>query len=159
MDQQCLDGSKIFATNLSAKYLIESRTSQIKYLAESASILFGNRDEYNKLAESYELTRAEDVISHLLNTKSKAIKDKIIICTQGAGSVLFSSSFQNQVNKEFHFDPVPKEKIIDTTGCGDAFVAGFFHAFLKNETVERCVAKGVEVALKKITSVGSTYSK
>lgn len=113
-------GSRIFATNLSAEYLIENYPNQIKYLAESSSILFGNRDEFNKLAESYQMFRAEDVITHLINTKSKVIKDKIIICTQGAGSVLYSYSSSSQlfVNQEFLFDPVPKEKIIDTTGCG-----------------------------------------
>lgn len=150
---------RIFATNLSAEYLIENHPNQIKYLAENASILFGNRDEFNKLAESYQLRHAEDIISHLINKKSKAIKDKVIVCTQGSASVLYSSSAEMLVNREFRFDPVPREKIIDTTGCGDAFVAGFFYAFLRNETTASCVAKGVEVALKKITSVGSTFSK
>lgn len=150
--------SRIFATNLSAEYLIENHPNQIKYLAESASILFGNQDEFNKLAESYQVSRAEDVIIHLINTKPKAIKDKIIICTQGSGSVLYSSSSLMLLNKEFRFDPVPNDQITDTTGCGDAFVAGFFAAFLRNDPIVNCVAKGVEVALKKLTSVGGTFS-
>lgn len=151
--------SRIFATNLSAKYLIENHPKQIKYLAESASILFGNRDEFNKLAESYQMSRAEDVIVHLINTKPEAIKDKIIVCTHGADTVLYSSSSLMLLNKEFHFDPVPKDQITDTTGCGDAFVAGFFSAFLRNEPTINCIAKGVEVALKKLTSIGGTFSK
>lgn len=151
--------SKIFATNLSAEYLIENYAKQIKYLAENASILFGNRDEFNKLAESYQMSRAEDVIVHLIDAKPKAIKDKIIVCTQGPGTVLYSSSSLMLVNKEFRFDPVPKDKITDTTGCGDAFVAGFLNAFLRNEPTVNCVAKGVEVALKKLTSVGGTFTK
>ncbi|XP_055302671.1 adenosine kinase [Sitodiplosis mosellana] len=161
VDEVCKSsaGARIFATNLSAEYLIENHPEPIKYLAESASILFGNRDQFNKLAESYQMFRAEDVISHLVETKSKAIKDKIIVCTQGAGCVLYSSSSQMLVNKEFHFDPVLKERIIDTTGCGDAFVAGFFYAYLRNKSIVNCVAKGVEVALKKITSVGGTITR
>lgn len=160
VDEVCQSsgGARIFATNLSAEYLIENHPNQIKYLAESASILFGNRDEFNKLAESYQMSRAEDVISHLISKKSEAIKDKIIVCTQGAGCVLYSSSSQMLVNKAFHFDPVAKEKIKDTTGCGDAFVAGFFYAFLRNQSIANCIANGVDIALKKLTSVGGTFT-
>ena len=128
----------------------------MKHLAESASVLFGNRNEFNKLAEFYGMTRAEDVISHLINTNSKAIKDKIIVCTQGADCVLYSSSAQMLINEKFHFDPVPNGKIVDTTGCGDAFVAGFFYAFLRNKSTVNCISKGVEVARKKLTSIGGT---
>lgn len=160
VDEVCQSsaGSRIFATNLSAEYVIENHPNQIKCLAESASILFGNRNEFNKLAEFYQMNRAEDIISHLINTKSKAIKDKIIVCTQGADCVLYSSSEQMLINKEFHFNPVPNVKIMDTTGCGDAFVAGFFYAFLRNESTVNCVSKGVEVALKKLTSIGGTFT-
>lgn len=155
---QSSDGSRIFATNLSAEYLIENYPNQIKYLAENCSILFGNRNEFNKLAELYQMTRAEDIISHLIKTKSKAIKDKIIVCTQGADCVLYSASAEMLINEEFHFDPVPNGKIIDTTGCGDAFVAGFFYNFLRNQKIESCVSKAVDVALKKLTSIGGTFT-
>lgn len=110
-------GRRIFATNLSAEYLIENHSTQIKYLAEHATILFGNRDEFNKLAEFYQMNDAKDVIAHLFGKKSEG-GEKIIICTQGAESVLYSSSSENCQNKEFHIKPVPKEKIVDTTGCG-----------------------------------------
>lgn len=149
--------SKMFATNLSAEYLIENHPEQIKYLAENATILFGNNDEFNKLAEAYKMSGAENVIAHLITSKST--EEKIIICTQGAGSILYSQSSKMIVNEEFRFYAVPKEKIIDTTGCGDAFVAGFFYAFLRNKAIVDCVANGVEIALKKITSIGGTFTK
>lgn len=154
---QSSNGLRIFATNLSAEYLIENHPEEIKYLVENATILFGNRDEFNKLAESYHMSCGTDVIAHLIN--SKKTNDKIIICTQGSESVLYSQSSKMIVNEEFHFDVVPKEKIIDTTGCGDAFVAGFFYDFLRNKGMMDCVAKGVDVALKKITSIGGTFTK
>lgn len=154
---QPFTASRIFSTNLSAEYLIESHPEQIKYLAENATILFGNKDEFDKLAEAYKMPDAENVITHLINTKST--EEKIIICTQGPGSVLYSQSSKMIINEEFHFDTVPKEKIVDTTGCGDAFVAGFFYAFLRNKAIVDCVAKGVETALIKITSIGGTFSK
>lgn len=152
-------GSKIFSTNLSAEYLIDNHADEIKYLAENAFILFGNRCEFTKLAHFYQLSRAEDAIEHLIRTKPMENNNKIIICTHGADWVLYSSSSEMIINERYHFDPIPKDQIIDTTGCGDAFVAGFFYAFLRNEPTVKCVAKGVEVAQKKITSVGSTFLK
>lgn len=157
------ESTRIFATNLSAEYLVENNPEHIKYIAEHASILFGNRGEFNKLAEIYRMPSALHVIAYLMDSKTVKTADKTIICTQGAGCVLYSSTSKQctsrGVNLEFRFDAIPEDKILDTTGCGDAFVAGYLYALLKNEWIERCVAKGVEVAHKKITSVGGTFSK
>lgn len=153
------DGLRKLAINLSGEYIVKNNPEQMKYLAEHATILFGNRDEFAQLAEIYQKSDVEELIAYLINEKSTKITEKIIICTQGSDSVLYSSRSKMMINKEFQFQPVPKDKIIDTTGCGDAFVAGFFYAFLRNESIEQCVSKGVEVALKKITSVGGTLSK
>ncbi|XP_031618930.1 adenosine kinase [Contarinia nasturtii] len=160
VDEVCRtsNGLRRFATNLSAGYLITKHPQEMKFLAENASILFGNYDEFSKLAEIFRLSSTEAVITHLIETKPKEIEDKIIICTQGAEKILYSSSSQMFINKEFHFESVPKDRIIDTTGCGDAFVAGFFYAFLKNESTPNCVAKGVDVAQRKLTSIGGTLS-
>lgn len=150
-------GLKLLATNLSAEYMIEHHSEQMKYLAEQSNILFGNRDEFNRLADIYRMSNANDLIAHLINSNANGNAIKIIVCTQGEDCVLYST--KSQINKEFQFEAVPKSKIIDTTGCGDAFVAGFFYSYLRNEPVERCVGNGVEVALKKITSIGGTFSK
>lgn len=150
-------GLKLLAINLSAEYIIEQHSEQIKYLAEHSNILFGNRDEFDRLAVSYQLSNAKDVIAHLMKIKRNESVDKIIVCTHGPDSVLYST--ESQINKEFHFEAVPKSKIVDTTGCGDAFTAGFFYAYLRQESVERCVDEGVKVASKKLTSVGGTFAK
>lgn len=150
-------GLRLLAVNLSAEYMVENHLEQMQYLAEHSNILFGNREEFRRLADSYRMSNAKDVIAHLMQSKANEQAVKIIVCTQGAESVLYST--ESQINKEFHFEAVPKSKIIDTTGCGDAFVAGFFYAYLRQESIERCVDNGVKVALKKLTSVGGTFSK
>lgn len=161
VDEMCQpsNGSKKLAINLSGKYIVKNYPEQMKYLGEHATILFGNRDEFAQLAEIYQKSNVNELIAYLINDKSNKTTDKIIVCTRGGDSVLYSSRSQMIINKEFEFLPVPKDQLIDTTGCGDAFVAGFFFAFLRNESIERCVSKGVEVALKKMTSVGGTLLK
>lgn len=149
-------GLKPLAVNLSAEYMVKNHSEQMKYLVEHSNILFGNRNEFNQLADIYRMSNAKDVIAHLIKSKSNENSIKIIVCTQGADCVLYST--ESHINKEFHFEPVPKNKIIDTTGCGDAFVAGFFYAYLRQESIEQCVGNGVQVALKKLTSVGGTIS-
>lgn len=42
---------------------------------------------------------------------------------------------------------------------GDSFVAGFFYAYLRNEPIRCCIAKGAEVARQKITSIGANFAK
>lgn len=148
-------GLRLLAVNLSAKYIVEK--NDMKYLVEHSNLLFGNRDEFNRLADIYRMSSAKDLIAHLINNKTNENSTKIIVCTQGADCVLYST--ESQMHQEFHFEAVPKNKILDTTGCGDAFVAGFFYAYLRQESIERCVANGVQVALKKLTSVGGTISK
>lgn len=172
---QASSGSIFFATNLSAKYMINKYPNEIKYLAEHANILFGNYGEFTKLAEIYELCDVEHVINHLLTINLPHCRKKIVVCTQGSKSILYACSgfntskthgiddvqqndFDMHSVREFTVAKVSAKKIVDTTGCGDAFVAGFFYAFLRNETIKACIAKGTEIAMEKLTSVGGTLN-
>lgn len=157
VDDVCVssNGLRLLAVNLSAKYLIKHHPNQIKYLVEHSNILFGNRGEFNRLADIYRISNINELFSHLISNNNNATK--VIVCTQGSDCVLYSTA--GEMGKEFHFEALPKNKIIDTTGCGDAFVAGFFYAYLRDQSIEQCVSNGVNVALMKITSVGGTFSK
>lgn len=153
------NGTKLLATNLSAKYLLKQHPEQIKYLVEHSSIVFGNRGEFNRLAEIYRMSTVNDLFAQLMSTNKAGenANPKILVCTQGSDCVLYATALD--ISKEFHFKALPKNQIIDTTGCGDAFVAGFFYAYLRNQPIECCVSNGVAAALKKISSVGGTFSK
>lgn len=43
---------------------------------------------------------------------------------------------------EEHFAPGLKVPVVDTTGCGDAFDAGFLHEWLAAKHVEDCLRLG-----------------
>ena len=43
---------------------------------------------------------------------------------------------------------VPAEKVVNTVGAGDSFIAGFIYGILNNCTTEECLQKGAEVASK-----------
>lgn len=152
------NGKKQLAINLSASYLIEKFPSQIKYLVEHSSILFGNKGEFLKLAEAYGMQSVEDILKYLIETSNH---EKIIISTNGAESITYcykhsdSDGGEMDICKKYALDAVPVE-IVDTTGCGDVFVAGFFYAFLRSQSLENCIKNGVDVANKKIQTIGGS---
>ena len=51
--------------------------------------------------------------------------------------------------------PSCKVKVVDTTGAGDAFCAGFLHGLLAGKDIHECARLGNLVASKKLTTPGA----
>lgn len=54
---------------------------------------------------------------------------------------------------------VNADEIVDTTGAGDSFVAGFIHALMKEKPTRQCIEMGCEVSAKVITVIGCNLPK
>lgn len=79
---------------------------------------------------------------------------KIVVCTAGEKGVLVTTS------KEQFFAPAKKvKKVIDTTGAGDAFAAGFLYGLLKKQSVRHIVDSASNVAAKSVTDFGLGWIK
>jgi sugar/nucleoside kinase (ribokinase family) len=50
--------------------------------------------------------------------------------------------------------PAPTVGVVDTTGAGDAFAAGFLSAELRGEPLEACLAEGIEAGSAAVTQIG-----
>ena len=46
-------------------------------------------------------------------------------------------------------------KIVDLTGAGDLFAAGYLHGFINNLSVDKCLQKGTELSSKIIQQIGA----
>jgi fructokinase len=46
------------------------------------------------------------------------------------------------------------EKVMDTTGAGDAFWSGFLYAYIKGNTIKKCLKVGLKLAALKLQNVG-----
>ena len=57
--------------------------------------------------------------------------------------------------RESHFIAPNKVKVVDTTGAGDAFCAGFIYGLLNGKTLRECGVLGNFVASKVITEMGA----
>ncbi|MBT6030958.1 MAG: hypothetical protein HOH19_00140, partial [Kordiimonadaceae bacterium] len=77
-------------------------------------------------------------------------KNKLMIITLGEkGSMSFSG------NEKFQCPAMSVANIVDTTGAGDAFAAGFLSSFVHQENIEKALKEGSKIAAITIQHLGS----
>jgi len=59
--------------------------------------------------------------------------------------------FTSLVNPEY---PIP-QNIVDLTGAGDLFAAGFLHGYINGFSFSKCLEKGNELSSKIIQKIGA----
>lgn len=74
--------------------------------------------------------------------------------TQGADEVVVAT--KDEV-KTYPVIALPKEKLVDTNGAGDAFVGGFLSQLVNGEPMEKCVKAGTYAANVIIQRSGCTF--
>jgi sugar/nucleoside kinase (ribokinase family) len=66
---------------------------------------------------------------------------------KGAVAINGDEVFENDIQKNL--------KIIDLTGAGDLFAAGFLHGHINKLTTKECLEKGTEMSSKIIQQIGA----
>ena len=117
------------------------REDFLKLLLNDLNILIGNENEINKLMQKNHL---EDSLNEL-----KKINKLIIITRSEKGSLAILN------NEIIDCESVKVEKILDLTGAGDLFAAGFFKEYLDESNIKKCLQTGSEVAAKIIQKIGA----
>ena len=99
----------------------------------------------------------EQEISSLINAKnfdevvnfSKQL-NKLVVITRGEkGAVAINGKevFENDAQKNLN--------IVDLTGAGDLFAAGFLHAYINKLSIKKCLEKGTEMSSRVIQQIGA----
>jgi sugar/nucleoside kinase (ribokinase family) len=89
----------------------------------------------------------EDMLDDLARMACK--QDRLIVLTLGArGSIAFAGS------RTYRQAALPTEKVIDTTGCGDAFQAGFTASYYRDKDIPAALLAGAEWGRKAAMSYG-----
>ncbi|CAN0909216.1 Adenosine kinase 2 [Linum grandiflorum] len=149
--------NKIFSTNLSAPFICEFfKDAQMKVLPY-ADYVFGNETEARTFSKvhGWETENVEEIaikISEL--PKASDARKRITVITQGADPVVVA---QDGKVKTFPVTLLPKEKLVDTNGAGDAFVGGFLSQLVQEKPIEDCVRAGIYAANVIIQRSGCTY--
>lgn len=73
---------------------------------------------------------------------------RVVVLTMGGDGIILSAAGEQS------FIPAQPVQIVDATGAGDAFWAGFLVALLDGNSLERCVLFAREVVGRKLTRIG-----
>ena len=82
--------------------------------------------------------------------EEKILIDKTVIVTDSE-----KGSFGYTKGRVFHQKAVEVEKIVDTTGAGDGYTAGFITQYLRSKDIEEAMFQGAEQAAKVLAKVGA----
>ena len=135
-------GRKV-AFTLSDAFVIARHGDDFRALIDTGEIdiLFANH------VELAALTGHEDFHAGIATLKDKV---PLLIVTRGElGAVAVSGDAYHEVPAE------PVAKVVDTTGAGDLFAAGFLHALVKGRSLVDCLTLGAVCAAEIISHYGA----
>jgi len=130
------------ALSLSDLFCVDRHKPNFLNLVKNkVDITFANEQEITSLIEAKNF---EEVISF-----SKQL-NKLVIVTRGEkGSVAIKGDevIENGIRKNLN--------IVDLTGAGDLFAAGFLHGYINKLSTKECLEKGTEMSSKVIQQIGA----
>ena len=130
------------AMSLSDKFCVDRhKDSFLNLVKNRLDIIFANEQEIKSLINAKNF---DDVIEF-----GKEL-GKLLIITRGEnGSVAIKN------NNVFECKSKPNLKIVDLTGAGDLFAAGFLHGYINNFSTEKSLENGTEMSSKIIQKIGA----
>ena len=139
---KAIKDSKKVAMSLSDQFCVERHKSQFLELVKNKlDIIFANEQEISTLIDAKSF---DEVISF-----SKQIKKEIIITRGEKGAVFINNNLIENIAAKKNL------KIIDLTGAGDLFAAGFLHGLINGLNPYQCLEKGTELSSKVIEKIGA----
>ena len=134
--------SKKTAMTLSDQFCVDRhKKSFLDLVNNKLDITFANEQEIISLIDAKSF---DEIISF-----SKQI-GKLIVITRGE-----KGSLAIQKNKVIECDSKKDLKIVDLTGAGDLFAAGFLHGYVNKLSIKESLGKGTEMASKIIQKIGA----
>ena len=139
---KAIENSNKVAMTLSDLFCVDRHKSNFLNLVKNKlDITFANEKEIISLINA---TNFDEVISF-----SKNLKKLIIITRSEKGAIAING------NEVFECKAKSNLNIVDLTGAGDLFAAGFLHGHVNNLSVNNSLEKGTEMASKIIQQIGA----
>lgn len=135
---------KQLAFSLSDPFWVNLHTDELRRVISHSDLVFGNEEE------AVALTGESDAVAA---AKRLAGQVGTVVVTRGsAGAVAVSGDTVASVPAE------PLGKVVDTTGAGDLFAAGFLYGHVRGQSLESCARLGSLAAGEVIAHVGARPS-
>ncbi|KAJ6357954.1 hypothetical protein OIU78_005730 [Salix suchowensis] len=149
--------NKVFMMNLSAPFICEFFKDVQENALPYMDYVFGNETEARTFARvrGWETENVEEIALKISQShKASGAHKRITVITQGADPVVVA---EDGKVKLFPVILLPKEKLVDTNGAGDAFVGGFLSQLVQEKPIEVCVKAGCYAANVIIQRSGCSY--
>ena len=139
---EAIKHSNEVAMSLSDKFCVDRhKDSFLELVQNQLDIIFANEQEIVELIDAKSFA---EVISF-----GKKINKTLIITRSDKGSIAINQ------NKVIECESQKNLKIVDLTGAGDLFAAGFLHGHINRMSIEDSLNKGTEMASKVIQIIGA----
>jgi fructokinase len=139
---KAINNANKVAMSLSDLFCVDRHKPHFLNLVKNKlDITFANEQEITSLIEANNFSEVVDFSKQL---------NKLIVITRGEkGAVAINGEeiFENDVKKNL--------KIVDLTGAGDLFAAGFLHGYINGLETKECLEKGTEMSSKVIQQIGA----
>ena len=139
---KAINNANKVSMSLSDKFCVDRHKSQFLNLVKNKlDITFANEEEIMSLINTKNFN---DVI-----TFGKQL-NRLLVITRGSKGAI---SINGDDITEFGIKK--NLKIVDLTGAGDLFAAGYLHGFINNLNQKKCLEKGTEMSSKIIQQIGA----
>jgi sugar/nucleoside kinase (ribokinase family) len=139
---KAINSANKVAMSLSDQFCVDRHKPHFLELVKNKlDITFANEQEITSLIDAKNF---DDVI-----TFAKKI-NKLIVITRGENGATAVHG-----NEVFECDVIKNLKIIDLTGAGDLFAAGFLHGYVNNLSIKESLVKGTDMSSKVIQQIGA----
>ncbi len=134
-------GNKVSFT-LSDAFLVDAfREDFLSFICDHVDILFANEVEITALVEAQDF---DDSFQH-----TRRLCEIAALTRSEKGSVIAAG-------EEIHvIDAAPVEQVVDTTGAGDLYAAGFLYGYTRNRDLAACAHMGSLAAGEIISHFGA----
>jgi len=140
-----MNGSEV-ALSLSDSYCVQRhRDAFHDIVKDGVDIVLADEDEINELLQT---DNFDDT------TRRLADYDNLFAMTRSEKGSVIMHGDQNVVQPA-----TPVEEIVDTTGAGDAYTAGFLFGYTQKKSLEECAKLGTFCATQVIQQVGARIER
>ena len=139
---KAINNSKKVAMSLSDRFCVDRHKSHfLELVRNKLDITFANEEEIISLINAKNFN---EVIEF-----AKKIKKLLVITRGEKGAISINGNEINEIGIEKNL------KLVDLTGAGDLFAAGYLHGIINNLSSSDCLKKGTEMSSKIIQQIGA----
>ncbi|EDW59820.2 adenosine kinase [Drosophila virilis] len=151
--------NRCFVLNFSAVFVLQTHKQEIDAILPYTNMIIGNKQEAIAFADTHEWDTTDifEIGRKLQSLPNENNRPRIVMITDAVCPVLCFQ--ENDKVLEYPVPKVDKKIIVDTNGCGDAFVGGFLSQLVQHMPLDYCIRTGIFASQQVLRIVGIQIDK